>query len=263
MISVNLADAAIVWQECDVMIVDPPYSERVHANPVSNGTGGMGVRKREFGFESCDFHLRRAIARLAGDARRWSLVFSDIESCGAWREALENEELEHVRHVPWVRWSQPQLSGDRPPSGCEMVTIAHPRGKKRWSGPGNLTAFDACCLRGKNKHPAEKPLDLMLSLVSWFSEQGETVLDPCCGAGTTGLACQLLDRNAVLFDNQLRWVEHTSLRLKLELSARGRERCQRWLAAQSWVDSYEPITKAGKARYERARADIETLKGKL
>ncbi|MCW5765597.1 MAG: site-specific DNA-methyltransferase [Phycisphaeraceae bacterium] len=49
-------------------------------------------------------------------------------------------------------------------------------------------------------YPTQKPLALLELLVSACCPPGGTVLDPCCGSGTTLVAAARLDRNAVGFD---------------------------------------------------------------
>lgn len=246
-------------------IVDPPYAARVHDKAMSAHTLGRGPTARDLGFASLAASTRGAIARVAASVTRWTAVFSDIETAHEWRTAVEDAGVEYVRTVPWVRWSQPQLSGDRPPSGCELVTLAHGKGRKAWSGPGSLTAFDTRSLRGAEKYSCEKPLDLMLSLVSWFSDAGEAVVDPCCGSGTTGLAARLLERDAVLFDIDASAVELAQRRTAGALSERDRERCVRWVAYQrAWLSASEaPATAAGAARYARAEADTARVERAL
>jgi hypothetical protein len=248
----------------DVMIVDPPYSAHVHDRATSNHTAGAGPTKRDLGFAAIGDDLRSAIVTIAVRARRWSCVFTDIEGLHAWRERVLEARLHYVRAVPWVRWSQPQLSGDRPPSGAELAMLAHPHGAKRWSGPGSLTAFDTRSLRGSDKFPCEKPLDLMLSLVSWFSDAGETVVDPCCGSGTTGLAARLLGRDAILCDCDAAAVALARTKIGGGVSDRDRERCERWVEYQrAWIASHEPTTQSGEARLERAIADTLRVEAAL
>lgn len=50
---------------------------------------------------------------------------------------------------------------------------------------------------GNKKHPTEKPEQLMSILVRNSTKEGETVLDPFMGAGSTGLACKHLNRNFI------------------------------------------------------------------
>lgn len=246
----------------DCVITDPPYSSRVHDRAVSvNSPTTGGVRARDMGFASLDDALRADLATLIAHASRWSAVFSDIETAQDWRAAVSSE---YIRTLPWVRWSQPQLSGDRPPSGCELVTLWHASGRKHWSGPGSLVSFDTRSLRGRDKFPCEKPLDLMLSLVSWFSDTNDVVCDPCCGSGTTGLACRLLGRDALLLDRDPATADVARERCDGVLSARDRDRAERWIVAQrAWLAGEVPDTVAGRERYARAQADTDAVAAAL
>ena len=55
-------------------------------------------------------------------------------------------------------------------------------------------------VRDKEIHPAVMPIALAKRAVELFTHRGELVVDPFNGIGTTLLACQDLDRNAVGFD---------------------------------------------------------------
>lgn len=220
--------------KCDVMIVDPPYSAHVHNNATSH-SGVRGVRHRDLGFDPLTDELRNYIAECAGKVKRWSLIYSDVEGLAAWRNACTSAKAKYIRPVPWIRWSSPQLSGDRPPTGCEFVTCywGTARGRKSWNGPGNLTHLAHKCLRGEGKHRAEKPLDQMLDLVNWFTLPGEVVYDPCAGAGTIGLACRILGRRYIGYEVDTKWAEFAQKRIESDsLVARDRERYDRWLATK-------------------------------
>jgi site-specific DNA-methyltransferase (adenine-specific) len=49
-------------------------------------------------------------------------------------------------------------------------------------------------------HPTQKPIELLRRLISMCTNEGDYVLDPFCGSGTTGVACALLNRNFVGID---------------------------------------------------------------
>ena len=49
-------------------------------------------------------------------------------------------------------------------------------------------------------HPAQKPLDLIKRLVLTSSDEGDLVVDPFMGSGTTALACKLSGRNYIGFE---------------------------------------------------------------
>lgn len=55
-------------------------------------------------------------------------------------------------------------------------------------------------IRDKNVHPATFPIALAARVIALFTHQGELVLDPFVGSGTTLVAARDLGRNAVGFD---------------------------------------------------------------
>lgn len=288
--------------QAHTVITDPPYSRHVHANITSADTMGdksRGWHRQDLGFAHLTPTLRRRIATFAVTVPGWSLIFSDIESAHLWRYALtaasrkvkivrsipvvgDPPELDvddpgYVGALPWVRWSQPQKSGDRPTQGAELVTHAWGGGgRMRWTGPGNLTEYDAKALRGAEKHRTQKPLRLMLQMVSWFSRPGETVFDPCAGRGTTGQACRLLDREFWGCEVDPDEAARAAARLAGELSADDLREAKAFVTdaiAEGTDLLARPRTthpKTGKFTDEQTRAramariaDAETVAGKL
>lgn len=51
--------------------------------------------------------------------------------------------------------------------------------------------------RGKNLHDTEKPLALLYDIIKTYTNEGDTVLDPTMGSGTTGVACINLNRRFI------------------------------------------------------------------
>lgn len=244
---------------CALMLTDPPFSKHVHDSATSQ-SAGRGTRKRDLGFEYLKPADRQMLARWSQLVSRWSVVYSDVESVNWLRLSLEARGSEYIRTVPWVRWSMPQLSGDRPPQGFEALIVAHRqkiglRGgrkplAKRWNGPGNLTALEHSCLRGEDKNKAEKPLDQALDLVSWFSDVGETVFDPFAGRATFGVAARLLGRGYLGYEVRAKEHKAASHRLEAPLTDRDLERVERWLVA-SYEPASEPVGPA--VRRQQAR----------
>lgn len=282
----DIADSE--WSEFDAQITDPPYSPHVHKNAASHRSGGVGSVSRDLGFEPLSNALRASLLVGASMVRGWSVFFSDLESIGVWKaDAAGVRGLEYIRTVPWIRWSQPQLSGDRPPTGGEAVmhflpeAVAtadtleesydlaspaimhfHPKGAKAWNGPGSLTHYYRRCLRASKKdpkHPTEKPLDLMLDMVSWFTQPGQSVIDPCAGSGTTILACQLLGRSGVGVELDEGHCARAQKRLTGGLSARDAARAVEWCDTTEADARRVPAPKSPEQRktWERAQRRIE------
>jgi site-specific DNA-methyltransferase (adenine-specific) len=62
-------------------------------------------------------------------------------------------------------------------------------------------------------HPTQKPVPLWEYLVRTYTDEGDTVLDNCCGSGTTGVACQNLKRNFILIEQDLEYAKIAQKRL--------------------------------------------------
>lgn len=68
-------------------------------------------------------------------------------------------------------------------------------------------------IRDKNLHPATFPISLAKKVIELFSHEGELVLDPFVGSGTTLVAAQELNRNALGFDLQSDYIRLCEQRL--------------------------------------------------
>lgn len=49
-------------------------------------------------------------------------------------------------------------------------------------------------------HPAQKPVKLLKKLIETFTDEGDVVIDPCCGSGSTLRACKELNRECYGFE---------------------------------------------------------------
>ena len=71
-------------------------------------------------------------------------------------------------------------------------------------------------IRDKSKHPATFPISLARRCIELFSHEGELVVDPFLGSGTTLLAARDANRNAVGFDINPSYIALTQERLSQE-----------------------------------------------
>ena len=62
-------------------------------------------------------------------------------------------------------------------------------------------------------HPAQKPLKLMKFLIELISIEGQIILDPFAGSGSTLLACKELNRNYIGFESDKNYFEIARQRL--------------------------------------------------
>jgi site-specific DNA-methyltransferase (adenine-specific) len=64
------------------------------------------------------------------------------------------------------------------------------------------------------KHPTQKPLELLERLVLACSKEGDLVLDPFCGSGTTGVASIKHNRNFVGIEMDAEYCKLAGKRIK-------------------------------------------------
>ena len=62
------------------------------------------------------------------------------------------------------------------------------------------------------RHPTQKPLALLTRLITAASKEGDLVLDPFNGSGTTGIACRNLKRNYIGIELDKEFLELTKNR---------------------------------------------------
>tara|TARA_R110002153_G_scaffold1957_3_gene9648 strand:+ start:801 stop:2099 length:1299 start_codon:yes stop_codon:yes gene_type:complete len=53
---------------------------------------------------------------------------------------------------------------------------------------------------GKRHHQTEKPQDILEFFIKYWTDEGDTILDPTMGSGSTGVACNKLKRNFIGFE---------------------------------------------------------------
>ncbi|MDD5014629.1 MAG: site-specific DNA-methyltransferase [Atribacterota bacterium] len=61
----------------------------------------------------------------------------------------------------------------------------------------NYTKYTITSVEKSDDHPTPKPIKLMEKYIRISSKEGDTILDPFMGSGTTGVACVNLNRNFI------------------------------------------------------------------
>jgi len=74
-------------------------------------------------------------------------------------------------------------------------------------------SYEARDIRDKSIHPATFPISLAKKVIQLFTHEGELVLDPFVGSGTTLVAARDINRNAVGFDLQKHYIDLCENRL--------------------------------------------------
>lgn len=85
----------------------------------------------------------------------------------------------------------------------------------RGANPGDVWEISHIhyCQKGRQPHPTQKPEALIERMVLASSDEGDLVVDPFSGSGTTLRVCQQLKREAIGIEVNEQFVEQTKERL--------------------------------------------------
>jgi len=108
------------------------------------------------------------------------------------------------------------LSQGTDASGANTGGLGDSGGVSRYFYTSKATKAERT-LDGKidNAHPTVKPIDLMEWLVTLVTAEGQIVLDPFVGSGTTGVACKNKNREFVGIEQQPQWADVARARVGL------------------------------------------------
>ena len=63
--------------------------------------------------------------------------------------------------------------------------------------PISVLNFDALNTKNKRYHATQKPIDLLEWLIRYYTNEGDIILDPTMGSGSTGVAALTMNRNFI------------------------------------------------------------------
>ena len=221
LICADCRDVLPTLGKVDAIIGDPPYEAVMQSKwgTLSRNAPSSHVRHEEIGFDAID-HIRGDVAAAAINAcSGWLVFFCMAEGVRAWRDVIEESGAKYKRAMVWVKPdAMPQFNGQGPSVGHEMLVSAWcGAGHSRWNGGGRPGTFTHVKNTAGAVHPTQKPLPLMNELVSLFSFEGETVCDPFCGSGTTGVAALKNGRAFIGIEQNEKWFDVACRRIEKEL----------------------------------------------
>jgi len=176
----------------DMILTDPPYT-----TPVVTGFG------REIVKNYADFSIQESFVRCL------KLEFERVLKPAAPVFMFCDEKyypqifkIFYTWHsTQMIVWDKQRIGMGKPfRKRHELIIYANRETMEynRTEGTTHYPTVLQCKPVGKEKvHGAQKPVELIESLIRGFSHEGETVLDCFMGSGTTGVACKNLNRKFI------------------------------------------------------------------
>lgn len=226
----------------DFIFADPPYHLSNGGLSIHSGKSvsvDKGNWDKSFGLQSdYEFHLKWLTESKRLLKPNGSLVVSgthhSIYRCGF---ALENLEFKILNEIVWYKPNAaPNLTGRNLAHSHETLIWAakdkfskqifnysemknYEAEKDFLKNPGkqmrDVWAISTAPSREKQfgKHPTQKPLALVSRILSAFTNEGDLILDPFMGSGTTGVAAMELGRRFIGIDNNLEFFNLATARI--------------------------------------------------
>lgn len=198
-----LADVAAV----DALICDPPYSERTHAGYRSGGVSAGSISEQG-GVIEYDAFTRGSCEELARGwahrTRKWAVIFGDHITAAWHAEAWAELDWYVFAPVAWIRKdAPPRFSGDGPQRSAEWITVARPRQVTRCGSlPGYYLVNRIEGAVNGSELPGQKNLAAMCSLLRDYTDEGDVIVDPFAGTGTTPIAAQIIGARCIASERQ-------------------------------------------------------------
>ncbi len=180
----------------DLILTDPPYniSKKTGFSSVVNGEKKFAVSmdfgpwdETEVNLEDMSKVFYRAIRR-GGTV----IVWYDIWKIGRLKDAMECAGFKMMRQIIWQKTNPVPLNMKATylSNSREMAVAGVKGGKPTFNSEYDPGVYEYPIPRhnGNRVHPTQKPLTLFEALVQKHSNQGDLVVDPFLGSGTTGVA---------------------------------------------------------------------------
>lgn len=126
-------------------------------------------------------------------------------------------EMKTLREViaPYVKDGKPRgwFLADIPNEDGEIM-----KKRVRWTGLGNVWCYNAPqhnSIAEHQFHPSQKPVMMMERMIRLSSNEGDTVLDPFMGSGTTAIAAKISNRNFIGFEQNKEYFDYASNRIDM------------------------------------------------
>jgi site-specific DNA-methyltransferase (adenine-specific) len=91
--------------------------------------------------------------------------------------------------------------------GFECILMLRKGGAKTINVRGSSNILRVPNIIGNKKHPSEKPVELLQIMIGNSTNEGDTVIDPFMGSGTTGVACVNTNRNFIGIEKDPQYFE--------------------------------------------------------
>ena len=203
----------------DLLLTDPPYGMKWLSNHrIVKNINRLMQYDDENVFEMLDDLFRIVKPKLKSDAHIY--IFNSWKTYHKLRPVIDKYyTVKNVLVWDKVNWTGGDIYNNYADRYELIIFAVNGKGRKlNWiRRPSNILSY----VRPSNDpsrayHPAEKPVGLLMKLIEYSTVEGEVVLDPFCGSGSTLIAAEKLKRQWIGVEIDREWYENALERLGQE-----------------------------------------------
>ena len=202
----------------DLVLTDPPYNISVDNNFKTMGRTGIDFGTWDKGFDLTSW-IDTAVKklRLGGNI----VVFTDWKEVSNITSALQTSGCDVKDMIRMIKSNPMPRNRDRRfITDYEIAVWAVKKGKwtfnrisETYERPEINTPITSKKEKSITNHPTQKPIKAMEWLLTRLSNEGDTILDPFMGSGTTAIACINTNRNYIGFELDENYYEKSLIRI--------------------------------------------------
>ena len=213
-------------QSVDFILTDPPYNLSVYS------TGNMKFDWRtDINNDLAEWDKNFSPRKLKSDFLRIIkptgniFAFCSYNLIGEWHKAFD-PEFDSFQFFIWHKTNPvPKFRKAGFLNSCEMIVCMWNKGHTwNFTSQREMHNFfeSSICMGAERikdpKHPTQKPVKLLRHLINIASNEGDVILDPFMGVGSTGVAALEMNRKFIGLEIEQSYFDAAEKRLKNSVS---------------------------------------------
>jgi len=145
------------------------------------------------------------------------IVFFDLWKITPLKDQLESAKFKQIRFIEWLKTNpQPINSKVNYLTNCrEIALLGIKKSKPTFNSSYDKAVYEYPIQGGKDRfHPTQKNTELFKDLILKHSNEGDMVLDPFLGSGTTAVAANATGRKFIGCELDQEYFEKAMARIK-------------------------------------------------
>ena len=186
----------------DLILTDPPYeisnysTGNIHLPNRKKLSNDIATWDKKF---DPSLYVDQMVRVLKPDGNMF--IFTSYNLIGKWHMLLD-DLFDTFQFFVWHKTNPPpKIYKSGFLNSCELIICLWNK-KHKWNFKGQVEMhnfFESPICMGKERlsHPTQKPLKILKHLIEIGSNEGDLVLDPFAGVGSTEVACKLCNRKSI------------------------------------------------------------------